>query len=150
MTLPEQLKWMKKKNAYDREKKDQVQKEAKEKQEKRDRDKSQPKASADAFDPNADPSTMSLPQQLQWNKQKIAYLANQKLSQEKEESKTNTQEEKKQSDTKDEEPFDPNADLSNMTLQEQLAWNKKNLEYKAKQKKITQERNEDDEFALVA
>ena len=35
-----------------------------------------------------------------------------------------------------------------MTLKEQLAWNKKNLEYKAKQKKITQERNEDDEFGF--
>ena len=33
----------------------------------------------DDFDPNADPSKMTMPQQLQWNKRRIEYLAAKKL-----------------------------------------------------------------------
>lgn len=58
---------MKKKNAYDREKKDNDGEIV----------KSNKVKTNTAFDPNADVSQMSLPEQLKWNKQKIAWNANQ-------------------------------------------------------------------------
>ena len=95
---------------------------------------------------------MSLPQQLQWNKKKIAYLANKKLAQEKQESTANLYEEKKVQfeEEKKEEAFNPNADLSSMTLAQQLAWNKQNLIYKNEQRQKAKEaeKKEEDEFGF--
>ena len=62
---------------------------------------------------------MSLPEQLQWNKRKMEYLAKQK-----EEQKSSSKEAGK-------DEFDPNADPKTMTLAEQLAWNKKKIEWLA-------------------
>lgn len=67
---------------------------------------------------------MSLPQQLQWNKKKMAYLQKQKD----EAAKATPSEAAKPTD------FDPNADPSKMSLPEQLAWNKKKIEYNNKMK----------------
>lgn len=76
---------------------------------------------------------MSMPQQLQWNKKKMAYLAKQR-----EEQKVDTQAAK--SGAGDE--FDPNADPKTMTLAEQLAWNKKKIEWLASSRTSTAEQLE--------
>jgi len=67
---------------------------------------------------------MSLPQQLQWNKKRMAHLQKKKD----EAAKTTPSEATKTTD------FDPNADPSKMSLPEQLAWNKKKMEFKNKKK----------------
>ena len=51
---------------------------------------------------------------------------------------------------KKEEAFNPNADLSSMTLAQQLAWNKQNLIYKNEQRQKAKEaeKKEEDEFGF--
>jgi len=61
------------------------------------------------FDPNADLSKMSLPEQLQWNKKKMAWRAEQK-------EKAAAAAPKAAAGGDDD--FDPNANLSKMTLPE--------------------------------
>ena len=58
------------------------------------------------FDPNADPSKMSLPEQLAWNKKKIEY--------------NNKKKEEEKKAAPQEDSFDINADTSKMSLPEQL------------------------------
>ena len=67
------------------------------------------------FDPNADLSKMSLPEQLQWNKKRMAYVAKQK-----EEAANKAAGGGGGGDEKDDEfkDFDPNADITKMSLPE--------------------------------
>ena len=71
------------------------------------------------FDPDADVSKMTLPQQLAWNKKKIEFLTKQKLSERLEGSIV----------------FDPNADLSQMTESEKASWKRQKVKLSYNEKR---------------
>ena len=80
----------------------------------------------DEFDPNADPKTMTLAEQLAWNKKKIEWLAS---------SRTSTFE---QLEVANDEPFDPDADTSSMSAAKLTLWKKQRISYLYDQKRIAQ------------